>query len=70
MLWATGYKLDRGFVDLPALDTWSYPRQVRGDTEHPGLYVVGLPWLTGHYSSLVGGVGVDAEYVAGRVTEG
>ncbi|UKA59815.1 flavin-containing monooxygenase [Arthrobacter sp. FW306-2-2C-D06B] len=67
VLWATGYKLDLGFVDIPVLDAWSYPRQVRGVTECPGLYVVGLPWLTGHYSSIVGGVGVDAEYVAGQV---
>ncbi|MGO4858503.1 flavin-containing monooxygenase [Arthrobacter sp. 2MCAF14] len=64
VLWATGYKLDLGFVDIPVLDAWSYPRHVRGVTEQPGLYVVGLPWLTGHYSSIVGGVGVDAEYVA------
>jgi putative flavoprotein involved in K+ transport len=67
VLWATGYMLDLGFVDIPVLDAWSYPRHVRGVTEQPGLYVVGLPWLTGHYSSIVGGVGVDAEYVAGCV---
>ncbi|WP_284981189.1 NAD(P)/FAD-dependent oxidoreductase [Arthrobacter sp. efr-133-TYG-118] len=67
VLWATGYKLDLSFVDIPVLDPWSYPRHVRGVTECPGLYVVGLPWLTGHYSSIVGGVGVDAEYVAGQV---
>ncbi|UKA63769.1 flavin-containing monooxygenase [Arthrobacter sp. FW306-04-A] len=64
VLWATGYQLDLSFVDIPVLDAWSYPRHVRGVTEQPGLYVVGLPWLTGHYSSIVGGVGVDAEYVA------
>ncbi|GAB3564439.1 NAD(P)/FAD-dependent oxidoreductase [Arthrobacter alkaliphilus] len=69
VLWATGYRLDLGFVDIPVLDAWSYPRHVRGVTEQPGLFVVGLPWLTGHYSSVVGGVGVDAEYVAGRVGE-
>ena len=67
VLWATGYKLDLSFVDIPVLDPWSYPLHVRGVTECPGLYVVGLPWLTGHYSSIVGGVGVDAEYVAGFV---
>ncbi|MBB6404202.1 NAD(P)/FAD-dependent oxidoreductase [Arthrobacter sp. AZCC_0090] len=67
VLWATGYKLDLSFVDIPVLDAWSYPRHVRGVTEQPGLYVVGLPWLTGHYSSILGGVGVDAEYVAGCV---
>lgn len=64
VLWATGYQLDLSFVDIPVLDAWSYPRHVRGVTEQPGLFVVGLPWLTGHYSSIVGGVGVDAEYVA------
>lgn len=67
VLWATGYKLDLSFVDIPVLDAWSYPRHVRGVTEHPGLYVVGLPWLTGQGSSLVAGVGRDAEYVAGCV---
>lgn len=35
--------------------------------EIPGLYVVGLPWLTRHYSAIVGGVGLDSEYVAGTV---
>ena len=64
VLWATGYQLDLSFVDIPVLDSWSYPRHVRGVTEEPGLFVVGLPWLTGHHSSIVGGVGVDAEYVA------
>lgn len=65
VLWATGYKLDLSFVDIPVLDAWSYPRHFRGVTEHPGLFVVGLPWLTGQASSLVAGVGRDAEYVAG-----
>ncbi|MBO1266627.1 flavin-containing monooxygenase [Arthrobacter cavernae] len=70
VLWATGYRLDLGFVDIPVLDEWGYPRHVGGVTEVPGLYAVGLPWLTRHYSSLVGGVGIDAEYVAGRIAEG
>ncbi|WP_284751921.1 hypothetical protein [Arthrobacter sp. efr-133-R2A-120] len=45
-------------------------RHVRSVTEQPGLYALGLPWLQGHYSSIVGGVGVDAEYVPGRVAGG
>ncbi|MCD4852408.1 NAD(P)/FAD-dependent oxidoreductase [Arthrobacter sp. AK01] len=67
VLWATGYKLDFRFADMPLVDEWGYPRHSRGVTEIPGLYVVGLPWLTRHYSAIVGGVGLDAEYVAGRV---
>ncbi|MDI2036773.1 flavin-containing monooxygenase [Paenarthrobacter nitroguajacolicus] len=67
VLWASGYKLDFAFADLPLVDEWGYPKHARGVAEIPGLFVVGLPWLTRHYSSIVGGVGLDAEYVAGRV---
>ncbi|MFE4196432.1 flavin-containing monooxygenase [Paenarthrobacter sp. NPDC056912] len=68
VLWATGYGLDLSFIDVPVLDEWRYPRHTAGVTEQAGLYVVGLPWLTRHYSSILGGVGLDAEYVAGEAT--
>jgi putative flavoprotein involved in K+ transport len=67
VVWATGYRLDFSFLDFPVLDEWSYPRHSRGVTEHPGLYAVGLPWLTGHGSSLVVGVGRDAAYIAEHI---
>jgi putative flavoprotein involved in K+ transport len=66
-VWATGYQLDFSILDIPVLDEWNYPRHSRGVTEHPGLYAVGLPWLTGQASALVGGVGRDAEYIAGQI---
>ncbi|MFE4082274.1 flavin-containing monooxygenase [Paenarthrobacter sp. YIM B13468] len=69
VLWATGYKLDLSFIDIPVLDEWGYPKHTAGVTEQPGLYAVGLPWLTRHYSSILGGVGLDAEYVASKVAE-
>jgi putative flavoprotein involved in K+ transport len=67
VLWATGYRLDFSILDFPVLDEWSYPRHVRGVTEQPGLYAVGLPWLTGHGSSIVAGVGRDAKYIAEHI---
>ena len=67
VIWCTGYGLDFGFLDLPVLDAWNYPRHTRGVTEAPGLYAVGLPWLTRHSSSTVALVGQDAEYVAGHI---
>jgi putative flavoprotein involved in K+ transport len=74
VIWATGYKLDFSILDIPVLDEWNYPRHHRGVTEHPGLYAVGLPWLTGHGSSIVAGVGRDAayiaEHIAGRIAAG
>jgi len=67
VIWSTGYGLDFGFLDIPVLDEWNYPRHSRGVTEVPGLYAVGLPWLTKHASSTVAAVGMDAEYVAGHL---
>ena len=68
IVWATGYRLDFGFLDLPVLDAWNYPRHVGGAlTDQPGLYALGLPWLTTLTSSLLAGVGRDAESVAGQV---
>ncbi|WP_026542924.1 flavin-containing monooxygenase [Paenarthrobacter nicotinovorans] len=67
VIWASGYKLDFSFIDTPVMDEWGYPMHSRGVMEIPGLYVVGLPWLTRHYSAIVGGVGLDSEYVAGTV---
>jgi hypothetical protein len=58
---------DFSILDIPVLDEWNYPRHHRGVTEHPGLYAVGLPWLTGHGSAIVAGVGRDAEYIAQHI---
>jgi putative flavoprotein involved in K+ transport len=64
---ATGYGLDFGWVDLPVLDEWGYPRHVRGVTEHPGLYAVGLPWLHSEPSSVFAGVGADAAHIVEHI---
>jgi putative flavoprotein involved in K+ transport len=70
VVWATGYRLDFGWVDLPVMDEWGYPRHTRGVTTHPGLYAVGLPWLHSQPSAVFAGIGADAahivEHIAGR----
>lgn len=70
VVWATGYQLDFGWVDLPVFDEWGYPWHARGVTTHPGLYAVGLPWLHSIASAVLAGVGDDAahvvEHIAGR----
>jgi putative flavoprotein involved in K+ transport len=63
VIWATGYRLDFGWVQLPVFDEWGYPRHVRGVTSHPGLYAVGLPWLHSEPSSVIAGVGADAAHI-------
>lgn len=67
VIWSTGYGLDFSFLDLPVLDDWNYPRHSRGVTDVPGLYAVGLPWLTKHLSATLSVVGDDAEFVAANI---
>jgi putative flavoprotein involved in K+ transport len=67
VVWATGYRLDFGWVDLPVLDEWDYPRHVRGVTTYPGLYAVGLPWLHTEPSSVFAGVGADAAHIVEHI---
>jgi putative flavoprotein involved in K+ transport len=67
VLWATGYRLDFGWVDIPVLDQWGYPRHERGVTAHPGLYAVGLPWLHTQASAAFPGVAADAAHIVEHI---
>ena len=67
IVWATGYGFDFGLVKLPAFDQDGYPVQVRGVTDFPGLYFVGLPYLYTSQSGTLAGVGDDAAYVAAHI---
>ena len=68
VVWCTGFRPDFGWIDLPVLDADGEPRHDRGVVaDEPGLYFVGLFFLTSVASSLVGGVGHDARHVAGRI---
>ncbi len=67
VVWATGYRADFSWVDLPVFDEWGYPRHVRGVTEHPGLYAVGLRWLHSEPSSVFAGVGADAQHIVNHL---
>ncbi|MCR1160777.1 hypothetical protein NEK97_04810 [Paenarthrobacter sp. UW852] len=66
----SGTKLDFGLVGIPLVDEWGFPKHDREVPEVPGIYVVGLPWLTKHYSATVSGEGLDAEYGTGRIARG
>lgn len=68
VIWATGYAFDFSLVSLPTFDGFGYPLQVRGVTDYPGLYFVGLPWLSRQKSGLLLGVGEDAAHVAASIS--
>jgi putative flavoprotein involved in K+ transport len=67
IVWCTGFRPDFRWIDAPVFGEDGYPRHSRGATEVPGLYFLGLRFLYRLNSSLVGGVGADAEHVANLV---
>ena len=68
VIWATGFKFDFGLVKLSAFDEDGYPLHKRGVAEFPGLYFIGLPFLTRFKSGLLVGVGDDAAQVAEHIS--
>jgi putative flavoprotein involved in K+ transport len=68
VLWCAGLRPEFGWVDLPVFDQDGLPRHDRGVVaSQPGLYFIGLWFLSGFTSSLLGGVGRDAERIAGQI---
>jgi len=67
VLWATGYKRSYPWLNAPVFDAAGEIVQSRGRTVAPGLYVLGLQFMTRRNSSLLDGVGADAEEIAERI---
>jgi putative flavoprotein involved in K+ transport len=67
IVWATGYALDFGWLEVDALDDKGRPVHRRGVSEVPGLYFLGLPWLSRRASAFIWGVWRDAKYLAGHI---
>jgi putative flavoprotein involved in K+ transport len=64
LIWATGYKFDFSWIDLPVLDSKGAPIHENGVARLPGVYFLGLPWLSRMNSSFLSGVGDDAARLA------
>ena len=60
VVWATGYRGDLSWLDVPIFDSKGRVRHEGGVTPIPGLYVMGLPFLRRRKSTLIDGVGDDA----------
>jgi putative flavoprotein involved in K+ transport len=67
VIWATGYKPDYAWIDLPIFQRDGRPRHRRGVTDVPGLYFLGLTWQHTRGSALIGWVKEDAEFIAERI---
>ncbi len=69
IVWATGFALDFGWLKADAFDARGTPLHQRGVSEVPGLYFLGLPWLSRRASPFIWGVWHDAEYLASYIAE-
>ena len=69
VIWATGYRFDHSWIDLPITDANGRLVHRRGVTDVPGLYFLGLPWQYTRGSALVGWVKDDAQFIAERIAE-
>ena len=67
VVWATGYRPDYSWIELPILDSNGRPRHRRGVTDVPGLNFLGLSWQWTRGSALIGWVKDDAEFIAAEI---
>jgi putative flavoprotein involved in K+ transport len=67
VVWATGYRSDYSWLDIPGAVDDDKVANVRGITAIPGLSVLGLPWLHTRGSALLGYVKDDAAWLASHI---
>jgi putative flavoprotein involved in K+ transport len=74
IVWATGFRPDYGWLDVPVVDAKGQLRHEGGVVDSPGLYALGLPVLRRRKSTFIYGIEDDARevidhlarYLAGR----
>jgi len=67
VLWATGFRPDHSWLDVPVFDRKGRIRHDGGVTEAPGLYLMGMPFLRRRKSALIDGAGEDARELSAHL---
>jgi putative flavoprotein involved in K+ transport len=68
VLWATGFRPDHSWLDIPVRDRAGHIRHDGGIvTGAPGLYLLGMPVLRTRASTYIHGAGADSEALAGHL---
>ena len=68
VIWATGFRVDHSWVNVPVFDDAGRLVHRRGVTDSPGLYFLGLTWQHTRGSALLGWVKDDAEFIAQQIS--
>src|SRR5918996_4031995 len=67
VIWATGFRVDHSWIDVPVFDADGRAVHERGVTTSPGLYFLGQLWQHTRGSALLGWVKDDAAYIAEKI---
>lgn len=65
--WATGFRPDFSWVELPVFDAEDRPQSDRGVTCIAWPYFAGMRWQPPETSTLIGGLGAEADRIATRI---
>jgi putative flavoprotein involved in K+ transport len=69
IVWATGFRPDYGWLDVPVVDQKGQLRHEGGVVDSPGLYALGLPVLRRRRSTFMCGIEDDAREVVDHLTQ-
>ncbi len=69
IIWATGFRPDYSWLDVPVLTQKGRIRHDGGVVESPGMYLMGLPFLRRRKSSLIDGAGDDARDLSAHLAD-
>jgi len=67
VLWATGFRPDYSWLDVPVFDRKGRLRHEAGVLDAPGLYLIGAPFLRRRKSALIDGAGGDSRELAAHL---
>jgi putative flavoprotein involved in K+ transport len=67
VVWATGFRPDYRWLDVPVVDAKGQLRHEAGVVDSPGLYALGLPVLRRRRSTFMCGIEDDARAVIGHL---
>ena len=68
VIWATGYRSEYDWIDVPVFGEDGRVRHRRGVTDYPGLFFLGLSWQYTRGSALLGWVQDDAAFIYEHIT--
>jgi putative flavoprotein involved in K+ transport len=68
IVWATGFRPDYAWLDVPVVDAKAQLRHDGGVVDSPGLYALGLPVLRRRRSTFICGIEDDAREVIDHLT--